>query len=190
MNDSDKQLTPIPVGFVIEQGLKEHTEAKRHPYRTLITTWAEHEGKPELGETIASRLNLGKEIERLKDLQDLPDSVHPKFRKGEKAEKLVMIIREINAKVINDNNWTWALVMKVMLDEGLIITNIRNRFDKLICMMVEDKGGGNVRNNGDFSVIQDSRSWHDWISNPHDDWKEAADRAICQEIYEYFLPIL
>ena len=170
--------------------MKEHTEAKRRPYRTLITTWAEHEGKPELGETIASRLNLGKEIERLKDLQDLPDSVHPKFRKGEKAEKLVMIIREINAKVINDNNWTWALVMKVMLDEGLIITNIRNRFDKLICMMVEDKGGGNVRNNGDFSVIQDSRSWHDWISNPHDDWKEAADRAICQEIYEYFLPIL
>ena len=190
MNDSDKQLTPIPVGFVIEQGLKEHTEAKRRPYRTLITTWAEHEGKPELGEAIASQLNLGKEIERLKDLQDLPDSVHPKFRKGEKAEKLVMIIREINAKVINDSNWTWALVMKVMLDEGLIITNIRNRFDKLICMMVEDKGGGNVRNNGDFSVFQDSRSWHDWISNPHDDWKEAADRAVCQEIYEYFLPIL
>ena len=144
----------------------------------------------EQGEAIASQLNLGKEIERLKDLQDLPDSVHPKFRKGEKAEKLVMIIREINAKVINDSNWTWALVMKVMLDEGLIITNIRNRFDKLICMMVEDKGGGNVRNNGDFSVFQDSRSWHDWISNPHDDWKEAADRAVCQEIYEYFLPIL
>ena len=101
-----------------------------------------------------------------------------------------MIIREINAKVINDSNWTWALVMKVMLDEGLIITNIRNRFDKLICMMVEDKGGGNVRNNGDFGILQDTRSWHKWISNSHDDWKEAADRAICQEIYEYFLPIL
>lgn len=190
MDSKETRLTPIPVDFVIEQGLKEHTEAKRRPYRTLITAWAEHEGMSEQGEAIASQLNLGKEIERLKDLQDLPDSVHPKFRKGEKAEKLVMIIREINAKVINDSNWTWALVMKVMLDEGLIITNIRNRFDKLICMMVEDKGGGNVRNNGDFSVFQDSRSWHDWISNPHDDWKEAADRAVCQEIYEYFLPIL
>lgn len=190
MDSKETRLTPIPVDFVIEQGLNEHTEAKRRPYRTLITAWAEHEGMSEQGEAIASQLNLGKEIERLKDLQDLPDSVHPKFRKGEKAEKLVMIIREINAKVINDSNWTWALVMKVMLDEGLIITNIRNRFDKLICMMVEDKGGGNVRNNGDFSVFQDSRSWHDWISNPHDDWKEAADRAVCQEIYEYFLPIL
>ena len=190
MDSKETQLAPIPVDFVIEQGLNKHTEAKRRPYRTLITAWAEHEGMSEQGEAIASQLNLGKEIERLKDLQDLPDSVHPKFRKGEKAEKLVMIIREINAKVINDSNWTWALVMKVMLDEGLIITNIRNRFDKLICMMVEDKGGGNVRNNGDFSVFQDSRSWHDWISNPHDDWKEAADRAVCQEIYEYFLPIL
>ena len=190
MDSKETRLTPIPVDFVIEQGLNKHTEAKRRPYRTLITAWAEHEGMSEQGEAIASQLNLGKEIERLTDLQDLPDSVHPKFRKGEKAEKLVMIIREINAKVINDSNWTWALVMKVMLDEGLIITNIRNRFDKLICMMVEDKGGGNVRNNGDFSVFQDSRSWHDWISNPHDDWKEAADRAVCQEIYEYFLPIL
>jgi hypothetical protein len=190
MDSKETRLAPIPVDFVIEQGLNEHTEAKRRPYRTLITAWAEHEGMSEQGEAIASQLNLGKEIERLKDLQDLPDSVHPKFRKGEKAEKLVMIIREINAKVINDSNWTWALVMKVMLDEGLIITNIRNRFDKLICMMVEDKGGGNVRNNGDFSVFQDSRSWHDWISNPHDDWKEAADRAVCQEMYEYFLPIL
>lgn len=190
MDSKETRLAPIPVDFVIEQGLKEHTEAKRRPYRTLITAWAEHEGMSEQGETIVSQLDTGKEIKRLKDLQDLPDSVHPKFRKGEKAEKLVMIIREINAKVINDSNWTWALVMKVMLDEGLIITNIRNRFDKLICMMVEDKGGGNVRNNGDFSVFQDSRSWHDWISNPHDDWKEAADRAVCQEIYEYFLPIL
>ena len=86
MNDSDKQLTPIPVGFVIEQGLKEHTEAKRRPYRTLITTWAKHEGMPEQGETIASQLNTGKEIERLTDLQDLPTTIGPKYRKGEKAE--------------------------------------------------------------------------------------------------------
>lgn len=190
MNESDTQLTPIPIDFVIEQGLNEHTETKRRPYRTLITAWAEREGKAELGETIACQLNTGKEIERLKEGQDLPDSVSTKYRKGEKAQQLVMIIREINTKVINDSNWNWALVMKVMLDEGLIITNIRHRFENLICMIVEDKGPGNVRNNGDFSVLHDKRSWHDWISNPHDDWKEAAKRETCQEIYEYFLPIL
>ena len=178
MNDTEKRLTPIPVDFVVEQGLKERTEAKRRPYRTLITAWAEHEGKAEQGETVASRLNTGNEVERLKDLQDLPNSISPKFRKGEKAEQLVMIIREINDKVENDENWTWALVMRVMM------------FDRLILSMLPGKGVDTVRKSGDYKIIKDSRSWHEWISNPHDDWKEAANRTVCEEIYTYFSPIL
>lgn len=190
MNDSDTQLTPIPVDFVIEQGLKEHTEAKRRPYRTLITMWANHEGKSEQGETIASQLNTGKEIERLTDLQDLPTTIGPKYRKGEKAEKLVMIIREINSRVENDENWNWALVMKVMLDEGLLMTNIPNKFDRLICSMVPGKGIDTVRKNGDYSIIDQSRSWRNWISNHGDDWQEATNREICEEIYGYLEPLL
>ena len=190
MNDSDKQLTPIPVGFVIEQGLKEHTEAKRRPYRTLITTWAEHEGMSEQGETIVSQLDTGKEIKRLKDLQDLPSTIAPKYRKGEKAEQLVMIIREINTRVENDENWNWALVMKVMLDEGLLMTNIPNKFDRLMLSMIPGKGVDTVRKSGDYSVIEERRSWHRWISNPNDDWKEAANRTVCEEIYAYFRPLL
>ena len=189
MNDSDTQLTPIPVDFVIEQGLKEHTEAKRRPYRTLITTWANHEGKSEQGETIASQLNTGKEIERLTDLQNLPATIGPKYRKGEKAEKLVMIIREINSRVENDENWNWALVMKVMLDEGLLMTNIPNKFDRLILSMIPDKGIDTVRKSGDYSILEEHRSWHRWISNPRDDWKEAANRSVCEEIYAYFRPL-
>lgn len=189
MNDTEKRLTPIPVDFVVEQGLKERTEAKRRPYRKLITTWAEREGNTELGEMVACRLNTGKEVERLKDLQDLPTTISPKFRKGKKAERLVMIIREINAKVENDENWTWALVMKVMLDEGLLMTNIANKFDRLIISMIPDKGIDTVRKSGDYNVKEDSRSWHEWISNPHDDWKEAANRSVCEEIYAYFSPL-
>lgn len=189
MNDTEKRLTPIPIDFVVEQGLKERTEAKRRPYRTLITAWAEHEGKAEQGETIASRLNTGNEVERLKDLQDLPNSISPKFRKGEKAEQLVMIIREINDKVENDENWTWALVMRVMMDEGLLMTNIPNKFDRLILSMLPGKGVDTVRKSGDYKIIKDSRSWHEWISNPHDDWREAADRTVCEEIYTYFSPL-
>lgn len=189
MNDTEKRLTPIPVDFVVEQGLKERTEAKRRPYRKLITTWAEREGCTELGEMVACRLNTGKEVERLKDLQDLPTTISPKFRKGKKAERLVMIIREINAKVENDENWTWALVMKVMLDEGLLMTNIANKFDRLIISMIPDKGIDTVRKSGDYNVKEDSRSWHEWISNPHDDWKEAANRSVCEEIYAYFSPL-
>ena len=168
MNDTEKRLTPIPVDFVVEQGLKERTEAKRRPYRTLITAWAEHEGKAEQGETVASRLNTGNEVERLKDLQDLPNSISPKFRKGEKAEQLVM---------------------RVMMDEGLLMTNIPNKFDRLILSMLPGKGVDTVRKSGDYKIIKDSRSWHEWISNPHDDWREAADRTVCEEIYTYFSPL-
>lgn len=190
MDSKETRLTPIPVDFVIEQGLKEHTEAKRRPYRTLITTWAEHEGMSEQGETIVSQLDTGKEIKRLKDLQDLPSTIAPKYRKGEKAEQLVMIIREVNTRVENDENWNWALVMKVMLDEGLLMTNIPNKFDRLMLSMIPGKGVDTVRKSGDYSVIEERRSWHRWISNPNDDWKEAANRTVCEEIYAYFRPLL
>lgn len=190
MNSKEKQLTPIPVDFVVEQGLLERTEAKRRPYRMLITRWATHEGKDELGLSVASQLNTGKEPEQLKDLQNLPNSIASKFRKGEKAEQLVMIIREIDAMVENDSNWNWALVMKVMLDEGIVLTDIPNKFDRLICSMVPGKGIDTVRKNGNYKIINDSRSWKNWISNSHDDWKEAAQRSICEEIYELFKPLL
>jgi hypothetical protein len=190
MDSKETRLTPIPVDFVIEQGLNEHTEAKRRPYRTLITAGAEHEGMSEQGETIVSQLDTGKEIKRLKDLQDLPSTIAPKYRKGEKAEQLVMIIREINTRVENDENWNWALVMKVMLDEGLLMTNIPNKFDRLMLSMIPGKGVDTVRKSGDYSVIEERRSWHRWISNPNDDWKEAANRTVCEEIYAYFRPLL
>lgn len=190
MDSKDTQLRPIPVDLVIEQGLKEHTEVKRRPYRELITTWAEREGMGELGETIASQLNTGKGPERLKDLRNLPDSVGHKYRTGDKAEQLVMIIREIDVKVRNDSSWTWALVMKVMLDEGLLTTDIRNRFDGLICKIVEGKNPTSVRNNGDYKILDDTRSWPQWISNSRDDWREAARREVCEEIYRYFEPLL
>ena len=187
MDSKETRLTPIPVDFVIEQGLNEHTEAKRRPYRTLITAWAE---MSEQGEAIVSQLDTGKEIKRLKDLQDLPSTIAPKYRKGEKAEQLVMIIREVNTRVENDENWNWALVMKVMLDEGLLMTNIPNKFDRLMLSMIPGKGVDTVRKSGDYSVIEERRSWHRWISNPNDDWKEAANRTVCEEIYAYFRPLL
>jgi len=190
MKTKDSQLAPMPISFVVEQGQRERTEAKRRPYRMLITTWAEREGKSELGEAAASQLNLGKEPERLKDLRELPNCVTSKYRNGEKAEQLVMTIREINARVENDSNWNWALVMKVMLDERLLMMNIPNKFDRLICSMVPGKGIDTVRKNGDYKIVKSKRSWHQWIENPGDDWEEAANRAVCKEIFELFKPLL
>ena len=81
------------------------------------------------------------------------------------------------------------MVMKVMLDEGLLMTNIPNKFDRLILSMIPDKGIDTVRKSGDYSILEEHRSWHRWISNPRDDWKEAANRSVCEEIYAYFRPL-
>ena len=178
MNDTETRLTAIPIDFVVEQGLKERTEAKRRPYRTLITTWAEHEGRAEQGEVAANRLNTGNELERLKDLQNLPNSISPKFRKGEKAEQLVMIVREINAKVENDENWTWALVMKVMMDAKIIMTNVPNKFDALICWMIPGKGKDNVRKSGNYCIIDEKRHWRDFCDMPNINYDEYMDREV------------
>ena len=57
MNNKEMQLEAIPVDFVVELGLKDETENSRAPYSTLIRTWAEHEGKAEIGRKAASRLD-------------------------------------------------------------------------------------------------------------------------------------
>ena len=80
--------------------------------------------------------------------------------------------------------------MKVMLDEGLLIVKIPNKFDRLICSMIPGKGIDTVRKNGDYSILDDTRSWRNWISNPHDDWQEAAKREICKEIYGFLKPLV
>ena len=100
------------------------------------------------------------------------------------------IVRKIDEKIQNDTNWKWALVMKVMLDEGLLIVKIPNKFDRLICSMIPGKGIDTVRKNGDYGILNDSRSWRSWISNPHDDWQEAAKREICEEIYGFLEPLV
>lgn len=189
MNNKDTQLTAIPVDFVVEQGLQEHTEAKRRPYRSLIRTWAEHEGMMEQGEIAISRLTTNYGPERLKDLQNLPCSIAPKYRKGEKAELLVKIIRQINEQMKNDSNWKWSYVMKVMLDEGILMTNVPNKFDRLICSMIPGKGIDTVRKNGNYSILEDQRSWSSWNPDPSRNVEKFADRMVCEDIYNYLKPL-
>jgi hypothetical protein len=189
MNNKDTQLAAIPVDFVVEQGLQEHTEAKRRPYRSLIRTWAEHEGMTEQGEIAISRLSTNFGPERLKDLQNLPCSIAPKYRKGEKAELLVKIIRQINEQMKNDSNWKWSYVMKVMLDEGILMTNVPNKFDRLICSMIPGKGIDTVRKNGNYSILEDQRSWSSWNPDPSRNVEKFADRMVCEDIYNYLKPL-
>lgn len=183
-------LAPIDVEFVVAEGLQEKTEAKRRPYVKLIRRWALKQGSAEQGEAIVGRLALKGAVTALTDLRHLPNEVSKKYRDGDKAEQLVTLVREIDGQIKVNSNWTWAHVMRVMMDEGILMTNIPNRFDLLICAMVPGKGSGTVRKNGDYSLIETKRSWRNWIEKYSDDWQEANDRAICKEIFDFLSPLL
>lgn len=182
-------LAPIDIEFMVAEGLQEKTEAKRRPYIKLIRRWAQQQGCAELGEVVAGRLALAGGVTVLTDIRHLPNEVSKKYRDGDKAEQLVRFVREIDGMIKLNSNWTWAHVMRVMMDEGILMTNIPNRFDCLICSMIPGKGSGTVRKNGDYTLIDTKRSWRNWIENHNDDWDEANNRAICKEIFEFLEPL-
>lgn len=182
-------LAPIDVDFVVAEGLQEKTEAKRRPYVKLIRKWALKQGCAAEGEAVVSRLALDGGAKVLTDLRHLPIDVSKKYREGDKAEQLVTFVREIDGAIKLNSNWTWAHVMRVMMDEGILMTNIPYRFDNLVCSMIPDKGLGTVRKNGDYSLIETKRSWRNWIEKYEDDWDEANNRAICKEIFEFLEPL-
>ena len=96
----------------------------------------------------------------------------------------------IDVQMKNDSNWKWSLVMKVMLDEGMLVTNIPNKFDRLICSMIPGKGIDTVRKNGDYSILQDLRSWRSWIDDSEIDSDEVINRIVCEDIYDRFKPLI
>ena len=182
-------LAPIDIEFVVAEGLQEKTEAKRRPYIKLIRRWAQQQGCAELGEVVAGQLAVDGGAKVLTDLRHLPNEVSKKYRDGDKAEQLVRFVREIDGMIKLNSCWTWAHVMRVMMDEGILMTNIPYRFDVLICSMIPGKGSGTVRKNGDYTLIDTKRSWRNWIENHNDDWDEANNRAICKEIFEFLEPL-
>ena len=179
-------LAPIDVEFVVTEGLQEKTEAKRRPYVKLIRSWALKQGCAERGEAVAGRLSLAGGAPKL-DAQLY--QLNKKYREGERLQRLMNTMQELDNRIKLNCNWTWAHVMRVMMDEGILMTNIPNRFDCLICSMIPGKGSGTVRKNGDYAMIETKRSWRNWIEQYNDDWEEANNRAICKEIFEFLEPL-
>jgi hypothetical protein len=116
MNNKEMQLKAIPVDFVVELGLKDETKTSHAPYSTLIRTWAEHEGKAEIGDQVASQLEDGDLLSQLASGTKNIYSLMPTYRTGKKANMLIKIVREIDERIKVDSNWKWSYAMKVMLD--------------------------------------------------------------------------
>jgi hypothetical protein len=128
---------------------------------------------------------------QLIDPNHMPKELYQLYRKGEKAELLIQLIQDINEKIVNnEENWTWAHVMRVMIDEGIIFKMTPNRFDTIITSMIPGKGKDNVRHKGDYTIISKKNPWPLWGKMSALDPEEAQDRLICNMIAMEFQPVI
>ena len=184
-NDNEKG---IPLGYIVEYAKAQPTQAKRQAFVNLIHFWTDNGG--DLEEAIKAILEIqgGQVI----SASNMPKEFMPYYRSETIAVKLIDIIRKIDEKIASkEDNWDWAHVMRVMIDEGIILTNTTpNKFDQLICAMVPGKGRDNVRKNGDYSILDHKDPWPLWTKESHLNPQEAQDRTICNMIAVEFQPVL
>ena len=180
--------TGIPLGYIVEYAKAQPTQARRQAFVNLIHFWADNGG--DLAEAIKAILEIqgGQVI----NANNMPREFMPYYRSETIATKLIDIVRKIDGRIASkEDNWDWAHVMRVMIDEGIIMTNTTpNKFDQLICAMVPGKGRDNVRKNGDYSILDREKPWTQWIKMSHIDPQEAQDRTICNMIAKEFEPVL
>ena len=181
-------IEPIPVEYILNIAQTKATPAQRRPYIDLIERWGDKTGRTEEARQLLKRLREGQVI----DPQKMPCEFMPRYRQPEVAVKLIEIVRQINAIIASkQENWTWAHVMRVMVDEGILYKPTINRFDQLICSMIPYKGRDTVRKHGYYaSLMKQKEPWPSWTQQSYINPTLAAERSICNQIALQFAPIL
>ena len=181
-------IEPIPVEYVLAIAQSKATQAQRRPYIELIEQWGVETGCTEQARQLLRRLREGQVL----DPKKMPREFMPRFRQPEVAEKLIEIVRKIDTVIATkQENWTWAHVMRVMVDEGILYKPTVNRFDQIICSMIPDKGRDTVRKHGDYVFLMSQKDpWPSWTSQSYINPTLAAARSICNQIALEFAPIL
>ena len=182
------KMKPIPVEYVLAVAQTKGTDAKRRPYIELIERWGEEQGQDEEARQLLRRLREGQVL----DPKKMPREFMLRFRQPEIAEKLIGIVRKIDDIISSkQENWTWAHVMRVMVDEGILYKPTVNRFDAIICSMIPGKGRDTVRKHGDYEYIMGQEEpWPAWTSQSYINPTLAAERSICNQIALEFAPVL
>jgi len=185
--DNDN-VTGIPLSYIVEYAKSQPTQAKRQTFVNLLRFWADNGGDVEAALKAILEIQGGQVI----SASCMPREFMPYYRTEIIATKLIDIIRKIDGVIASkDENWDWAHVMKVMIDEGIILTNTTpNKFDQLICAMIPGKGRDNVRKSGDYEIINRKEPWTQWTKQSHHNPQEAQDRMICNMIAKEFEPVL
>ena len=181
-------MEPIPVEYILGIAQSKGTPAQRRPYIELIERWGDEMNRADEARQLLKRLRDGQVLDPMK----MPREFMPRYRQPEVAEKLIEIVRKIDAIIASkQENWTWAHVMRVMTDEGILYKPTINRFDQLICAMVPDKGRDTVRKHGDYDYIMgQDEPWSAWTQQSYINPTLAAERSICNQIALEFAPIL
>ena len=181
-------IEPIPVEYILRIAQSKATAAQRRPYIELIERWGEETGCPDDAQRMLKCLREGQVL----DPSKMPREFMPRYRQPEVAEKLIEIIRHIDAVIASkQENWTWAHVMRVMCDEGILYKPTINRFDQLVCAMIPDKGRDTVRKQGDYEyLLEQEDPWSLWPKESFLNPTLAAERSICNQIALEFAPIL
>jgi len=181
-------IEPIPVEYILCIAQSKATQAQRRPYINLIERWGDERGCAEEARMLLQRLRDGQVL----DPKKMPREFMSRYRQPEVAEQLIEIVRHIDAVIASkQENWTWAHVMRVMIDEGILYNPTINRFDQLICSMIPDKGRDTVRKHGDYGYIMgQDEPWSAWTSQSYLNPTLAAERSICNQIALEFAPVL
>lgn len=192
MEETSNMLNPIPVSFVVDAGLHAPaTEAKRKPYISLISDWAASEGRAEAAEPFVNQLQPGKKQEKQLDEREMKKLLKPNYRDEHSIQTLKEILEEVDNEIVNNpSTWTWAHVMRVMTDAGILGTNIYSQFDNLIRWFLPDKKKESVRKHGDYIIMETDRPWHRWQGDGST-IKDGESHHImmCKQISKLFEPL-
>ena len=183
-----EKLNPIPVEFVVDFAREFSTAKLREPYVQLINRWALHEKQATEGLEISGQLKDGYPM---KDSQKMLKYLWPTFRSEEKLNQLKEALLKIDAMIHGHVvAWTWAYVMRVMIDENMLLTKVANQFDTLVCWLIS-KGEGTVRKSGDYSQLMSRKeSYHFWPKDYKIGKELAHDRFFCYEVFNELAAVL
>lgn len=177
----------IPINNIVDYAKAQSTQARRQPFVNLINYWSEHDGDEEAARKAISQIQGQQMIQA----SNLPKEFMPKFRSEAIAAQLIEIVRKLDVVITtHQENWDWAHVMKVMIDEGIIMRISPNKFDSIICSMIPGKGRDNIRKNGDYAILEHEEPWAMWPKNSHLNPFLAQERTICCMIACEFQPVL
>lgn len=183
-----EKLNPIPVEFVVDFAREFPTAKLREPFIQLINRWAMHENQVAEGLEISGQL---KDASQKKNSKKLLMYLYPTYRQEAKLKLLKEALLVIDAKIHGHMvMWTWAYVMRVMLDENILTTKVFSHFDELVCGLIS-KSKDTVRKNGDYNELMSRKeSYHFWPKDYKIGKELAHDRFFCYEVFNELAAVL